>query len=510
MDTFKQYFPMGAGIIALIGLSMESVITSKKDEFGNTISIGSIGSMPLNREPAESGLPLFLNFYPQNLGQDFELSDYIQRLKYEEGGNTTIPRGVFNKTGYGQFNRTLFETKKLPPVILIPGLGATQLFARWNKDSTEMVKTVDQAGVFEKSDSWACKQVQDQWSKIWYPNTDGLANYCWSDNTRVLPTEDGSIANVEGVSTITQEFGSLDFANPAYMSTLIETLEAMGYVQGENLFGAGYDFRKIGDQKEFDAWCLSLTSLIERSSKLQEHPCVLIGHDLGSVVTNAFLVNGVPQWKKNHIKSFVSVSGTFGGCPKALRVMLSGSDGHFSGKQEDNNFGNTVRNFSGLSLMLPRKEVYGDNPLVHFNEISYNSYDIPKLLNNVSPEAEKVNKINEKLGEKSMMAPGVPVYIMGGDDINTESSYKYRGSLINNPVKNYPFYQLDLPSSQKFSYPDYYSGDGTMPRFALEYPLFWAKSQKEPVFFQFFTGAEHTKILSMNGPMRHIVGIIRS
>ncbi len=106
------------------------------------------------------------------------------------------------------------------------------------------------------------------------------------------------------------------------------------------------------------------------------------------------------------------------------------------------------------------------------------------------------------------MAPSVTTYVVCGDDLRTENSYKYNMSLIDNPEKNYPFYQMDLGFNQKFNYPDYFVGDGTVPKFALEYPIFWTRSQTEPVYFQFFVGAEHTKILSMYESVKYIINVL--
>ncbi len=146
--------------------------------------------------------------------------------------------------------------------------------------------------------------------------------------------------------------------------------------------------------------------------------------------------------------------------------------------------------------------------MVHLNGVLTYSYDLPELLKKVSDDAATVYKNTEEIRRKSMMAPGVTTYIMAGNELNTENSYKYTRALTETPEKNYPFYQVELPASQKFSYPDYYNGDGTMPKFALEYPIFWSKHQPQPVYYQFFVGAEHSKIMSMEGPIKHIVSIL--
>jgi hypothetical protein len=422
----ENVIQLGAGIIVIAAL----ILSNKKEGFGSDSEslIASIGSMPRNNIPANSGLSLFLNLYPR-FGPDFRLFDFIQRLKL----NNSLPiwNGVYTK---GSGSRDLFESKKLPPIIIVPGLGASPLFARWNKTTGGTVQTVDATGNFQQSDAWSCKQVQDSWVQIWPPNSDGLNSYCWADNTKVI-AKDGKIVNASGVNTTIQEFGSLEFANDDYMTTLIDSLESVGYQQGINLFGASYDFRKIGDPIEIDAWCLSLTKLIEQNCSIQENSAIIIGHDLGSVIANYFLVGAMQDWKNRFINKFISVSGTFGGCPKALRAVLSG----VATPGNSSNFNNAIRNCSGLSLMLPNPKIYGDSPLIEFNKITYTSNDIPKLINSVSNDAAEILKISEKVRNKSMNAPGVEVHILAGTDLDTESSYKYSMSLVNEPEKMHHF-----------------------------------------------------------------------
>ncbi len=478
------------------GLITALILYHKKEGFGSEFNMPSVKSMPKNNVSSDSGLPLFLNLYPK-FGQDFKLFDLIQKLKLNN--SIPMPNGIFKK---GSGSRNLLMSKKLPPIIIVPGLGASPLYARWNKPSSGNVQTIDSSDNFQESDAWSCKQVQDSWVQIWPPTTEGLSSYCWVDNIKVVAKQN-KIVNSDGVSTAVQEFGSLEFANEDYMTCLIEALEAVGYQKGVNLFAACYDFRKIGDPTEIDSWCMSLTKLIEQNCAMQENPAIIIGHDLGAVIANYFLVNALPEWKNKFISKFISISGTFGGCPKALRTILSGNSG------TTNNFNEATKTSSGLSLILPNFKIYGNNPLIHFNNITYSSKDIPKLVETVSEEASKILKISEKVRDISMNAPGVEVHILAGSDVDTESSYKYTMSLVNEPEKDIPFYQLELPFSQKFNYPDQFQGDGTMPNFALEYPISWSKSQSQPVYFRFFTGMEHTKILSSFESVSYILNVCK-
>lgn len=485
MDTFVQ---LGTGITIMASLILSGFLTKE-----NFSSIPSETAMPKNDENPESGSSIFMNFYKKK-GADYKLFEYLQKLKLYN----YIP--IWNGLYKSDTSRDLNMSRKLSPVILVPGLGATPIFAKWDKNSSLSVKTLDDTGNFEKGDVWSCNQSQNSWKDIWGPILSGLDSYCWAENIKVS-IDNGSIIDSEGVNTSTDEFGSLEFISEDYMSTLIEALVAKGYKNGDNLFGAGYDFRKIGSKSEIDNWCYRLTNLIERSCSEQGQPATIIAHDLGSVITNYFLVNAKKEWKDIHIKSFISICGTFGGTPKALRAVLSGSNG-------SKVFNDAAKTFSGLCLMLPDSNIYGNNPLIHLNGVSYTSHDIPKLLKDDSEELINMYKLCKDVREKSMKAPGVQVFILGGDGVNTESSYNYKKSLSDNPQKNYPYYQLDLPSSQRFNYPDYFIGDGTMPKFAQEYPIFWSKTQKEPIYFQFFEDAEHVDILSMYEPIKYLLDVI--
>jgi hypothetical protein len=174
--------PIGTGLIIIFGL----IFSGMKEGFSSEPLIASIGSMPKNKVPPNSGLPLFLNFYPR-FGSDFKLFDLIQKLKL----NNIVPmwNGIYKK---GSNSRNLSESKKLPPIIIIPGLGASPLFARWNKTSSGTVQTADDD--FQKADAWSCKQTQESWVQIWPPNVDGLASTCWANNTKVMANE-GKIVN---------------------------------------------------------------------------------------------------------------------------------------------------------------------------------------------------------------------------------------------------------------------------------------------------------------------------
>jgi len=472
-EIINSLLPLSIGILTILGV----VFVGNKEGFSSIYS--SDYSMPKNKSSPGSGFPLFLNNRPKNRGADFKLVDLLKRIEL----NNTDPNQEYSTNS----NRKLVSKRKLPPIILVPGLGSNKIFAKWNKPNDDQkVKVLDQTGNFEKSESWGCRSVQDKWVKIWNSDDSGLSTECWEENIKVHP-EGKRILNDNGVQTTVNSIGDIDFDE---MDTMIKLLEAYGYVVGENLFGAGYDFRNISDEKILNEWCYSMSNLIENACKNQDHKAIIIGHDLGSVIANNFLVGSVQEWKDTFIKNFISISGAFGGSPKAIREILGTNE--------------AVKNFSGLSLMLPNPKIYGDTPLVFKNQHTYTASSVLNLLND---EERQIYKISSNLRERSMQPPGCTVYIMCGDSLRTESFYEYK-NISSNPNLSNPINKLDEPFSQKYHYVADFIGDGTMPKFCLEYPIIWSKYQKNPVFYQFFNSMEHTNILDSYEPLKYLIKII--
>lgn len=506
--------------LSVIGAIISLTILSKKENNENNENIEGFMSLPnggssgFGFQQSESSYPLFLNFYPQQLGTDFNLRSVIQKLKFSQQIPTSVngwQRGIFTNSGHGQSNIGAARC----PIILVPGIGASKIFARWNRPYTQDVKRLDAYGNFETSQRWRCREYQEDWVPLWFPDhTTGLSQYCWQDNAKVDYLE-GTVVNTEGVETIVPHFGDVNFegsdpkSGHGYMSVLINALEAMGYMKGSTLFAAPYDFRKICTTEELNMYSDSMTKLIERSVHLNGKRAIIISHGLGAALANYLLVNSPKEWKDMYIESFVSFSGCFGGCPKALRVLLSGEE--LPSKTEQKIIRDTTKNYTGLQWMLPSPAIYGELPLMYYQQVCYKARDIPAVMSlaGLNSSAQVYNDVVAAVQAKSLEAPGVTTYLLAGVNLPTESSYLYEDSLINDPVKNYPYYRTDSPYESNFDFPENFNGDGTIPKFVLEFPITWSKYQKEPVHFRFYERAEHTKIMSMNEPVTDLLEVIK-
>lgn len=159
-----------------------------------------------------------------------------------------------------------FRTAQVPhPVLLIPGLGGSQMQARLHR---------------EESSHWFCQQTSD-WYRIWMSMTSLMpyAVQCFADNFRlVYNKETGLTKNVPGVETRVENFGNvttmeyffdvnLDFGSylldsallhmihsystphirirsARFFQPIISRLESRGYERTRSLRAAQYDFRK--------------------------------------------------------------------------------------------------------------------------------------------------------------------------------------------------------------------------------------------------------------------------
>ncbi len=459
-----------------------------QEKFENTI-LGSKSGFGFQKQSTDK--PMFINFYPEQLGSDFRLADLLRRLKVFKmtptitNGNqypayiASKPFGPIDTSNTYRGITQVNAGAKRVPIIIVPSIGASKIYAKWSKNGSDYVKKLDAYGNFETSDRWKCKDIQDTWTNLWFPKgTNGLVEYCWSVNAKI-DTSNGYLSNGQGVDTTINEIGQLDFM-PGY-DTLIKSFVDIGYVPGSTLYGLNYDFRKITtDVQVFNS---SLQNLITSLNG----PCIIIGHGLGACVANQFLANMNQGFKDSKIKAFVSIAGTFGGVPKALKTLMSGD--YIANKQESKLIRNTTLNYDGLHLMLPNPTVYKDFQIVSHNSYHYKTTDIPLLAKKVGSTVPY--EIIANFNNNTLRAPGVLSYVMAGTGLYTESNYIY-SNLLDDPLTTFKNF----------------SGDGTVPEFASKYPLEWAKKQKNPVIYRSYENAEHLTILSMYEPVSDLLKVV--
>nr|CAB3499141.1 unnamed protein product [Digitaria exilis] len=280
----------------------------------------------------------------------------------------------------------------LHPVVLLPAYTCSQLDARLTDEFEPAASAAPSCGggVLLKKKGWF---------RLWNNHTalleDPALVPCYAELLRlVFDPVAGDYRNVPGVETRVVSFGSTrGFASndpamkKACMEKLVEALEAVGYKQGENLFGAPYAFRYAPAppgqaSREFSRFLSRLTLLVEQASERNGGMPVLVTHSFGGFNAHVFLRRSPLAWRRRYIKHFVMASAGAGGAVLLLRFGSSSSSPSPSQPPPTDPlaFVNTSRSFAGKFLVLPSPKVFGHAPLVVTRAKNYSAHDIPEYL----------------------------------------------------------------------------------------------------------------------------------
>ncbi|CAN6304544.1 unnamed protein product [Urochloa humidicola] len=273
----------------------------------------------------------------------------------------------------------------LYPVLLLPGFACSQLDAR-------LTGAFDPASAAPSCGGGVLKGKEEGWFRLWNNHTalqeDPALLPCYAELLRlVYDPVAGDYRNVPGVETRVVAFGTtrgFSYGDPAIknfcMEKVVQALEGVGYREGENLFGAPYDFRYAPAppgqaNREFSRFLSSLTVLVEHASERNGNkPAILVTHSFGGIIANVFLRRSPLAWRRRYVKHFVMVSAGAGGGVPRLEFGVS------SPPTDPVSFADTGRSFAGVFSTLPSPRVFGHAPLVVTRARNYSAYDIPEYL----------------------------------------------------------------------------------------------------------------------------------
>ncbi|XP_031377859.1 lecithin-cholesterol acyltransferase-like 1 [Punica granatum] len=327
----------------------------------------------------------------------------------------------------------------LHPVILVPGSGGNQLEGRLTAKY--------------KPPSWLCSREVAPgccgrgWFRLWFDPSVLLAPFtkCFAHRmTLHYDPEKDDYYNAPGVETRVPHFGStrsLLYMDPhlkhvtAYMGPLVDSLCRIGYVDGQTLFGAPYDFRyglaadghpsRVGTKFLGD-----LRDLVERASASNGGmPVILLSHSLGGLFVLEFLRRNPPSWRRKYVRHFIALSAPWGG---SVEEMLTFASGYTLGVPLVDPLivrGEQRSSESNLWL-LPNPVVFeSTRPLViSSSNVSYTAKDMSQFLTDigfpegVGPYKSRIVPLTERL---SMAAPGVPVTCIVGSGVRTPETLFY-------------------------------------------------------------------------------------
>lgn len=319
----------------------------------------------------------------------------------------------------------------LDPLVLVPGSGGNQLEGRL----TEAYKP----------SSLVCSSLHHggRWFRLWFDPTVILAplTKCFAQRMTLYydPVLD-DYRNCPGVLTRVPHFGSTNsllYLDPnlkhitAYMAPLVEALEQIGYVDGNNLFGAPYDFRYglaaeghpslVGTK-----FLQDLRQLIENASTSNGgKPVIIVSHSLGGLFVLHLLNRNPPSWRKKFIKHFIALSAPWGGTVQEMLTFASGYT--LSVPLVDPLLVRGEQRSSESNLwLLPSPKLFGRKVLVINQNKTYSASDMPQFLEDigfqegVQPYKTRILPLIEQL-----IAPDVPITCIIGSGIDTPETLFY-------------------------------------------------------------------------------------
>lgn len=374
----------------------------------------------------------------------------------------------------------------VPPVILVPGDGGSQIEAKLNKPSTV---------------HYICDKVTNDYFSLWL-NLELLVPVvidCWVDNIKlVYDNVTRKTTNQPGVEIRVPGFGDsfpVEWLDPtkasagSYFKDIGEALVAIGYERNVSLRGAPYDFRKGPSEslEYFDNVKRLVEETYEKNSKKK---VIFIVHSMGGPMTNLFLQRQSQAWKDKYVQSMISLSGAFAGSVKTLKVFVTGDDlGVFV--LSESVLKEMQITSPSLTWLMPNVGVWKDTVLVSTESKNYSLSNIRDFFEDIDYMVGWEMRRDQE-PYISLEPPGVEIHCLYGVGVPTISKLTYK------PGK--------FPASPSF---EYGGGDGTVNLESLDYCSTWKSQQKQKIFVQPFHKVDHMKILNNIDVVNYVLSAVK-
>eukprot|EP00246_Nothoceros_aenigmaticus_P012193 TRINITY_DN3658_c0_g1_i1.p1 TRINITY_DN3658_c0_g1~~TRINITY_DN3658_c0_g1_i1.p1 ORF type:complete len:493 (-),score=41.54 TRINITY_DN3658_c0_g1_i1:85-1563(-) len=410
-------------------------------------------------------------------------------------GRTLTGRFVECQTGAVNARLARLGKEDLPPVVLVPGAGGNQL----------EIKLTDK---YKAGSFWCRFYNRSDYFRVWLDVLSLVPPFtsCFAERMQLLydPASD-TFRNNDGVEARVPYFSStqgLQYLDPTfksvsiYMQSLVAALENEGYVDGQSLFGAPYDFRyALGPNTSEVArtYHRDLKNLIESAySSNANRKVVLVAHSLGGLWILCFLNQQSEAWLHNFISHFVSVATPWGGTVEQMKTYASGNN---QGVKilDPLYFRDEQRSSESNLWLLPVPRVFGAATLVVTPNRNYTAYDMEDFFRDIAyPEAVVAYRSRfASLGNK-LPAPVVPVTIMYSRGVETVETFVYNSD-----------------SFDSFSDVVIGDGDGTVNFRSLTATIKdWQEAQNQSVRVVELPSSTHSGCLTDSQAVQTIVGEI--
>lgn len=371
------------------------------------------------------------------------------------------------------------------PVIIIPGDLGNQLEAKLDKPSVV---------------HYICYKKTDDFFTLWL-NLELLvpvAIDCWIDNIRLIYNRTSRTSDPPvGVNIRVPGFGeteTVEYLDPSkrsvgmYFFAIVQGLVNDGYVRGDDIRGAPYDWRKAPNENK--AYFLALQQMIEEMAHKAGRPVALIAHSMGNVYTLYFLNQQPQAWKDKYIKTFISLGPPWAGVAKTVRVVASGDNNRIP-VISSLKIREQQRSASSTIWLFPSTNSWpADKVLVHAPTTNYTVADYERFFHDVGfPDGWEVYKDTSPL-VRDLEPPGVEVHCLFGSGVRTPESYTY----------------TTFPDSEPtVAFGD---GDGTVNLLSATQCKRWVGKQKPAVKLVELPANEHVNMLLNQTTVAYIRAVL--
>lgn len=297
------------------------------------------------------------------------LSDFQATFMNNRSSNGRDSRSLTESFKVGEYVRNEFSLQAKHPIVMVPGVISTGIES-WSLHGPNGPN----GGASENCPSKPHFRKR-LWGSTYMLRTMILDKACWLKHIMLDP-ETG--LDPPGVKLrAAQGFEAADFFIVGYWlwSKILENLAVIGY-EPNTMSTASYDWRlSYLDLERRDRYFTKLKQTVEDLFERTGQKSCLVGHSMGSQVVYYFMKwveatgegygNGGADWVNTYVDSFVDISGSILGAPKAVPALLSGEmkdtvqlnalavyglEKFFSRRERLD----MLRSFGGIASMLPK------------------------------------------------------------------------------------------------------------------------------------------------------------
>ncbi|EAX98618.1 Lecithin:cholesterol acyltransferase family protein [Trichomonas vaginalis G3] len=330
------------------------------------------------------------------------------------------------------------------PVILVPGIGASNIYVKTGSTPYKWYCPKNVDGIGWINDKYVIPPVFNcilHWMSLQYDES----TQCSTNMDDVTEASTVGFGTLEGITQV-DVFTKYNVSFIPYYKKIIQYFENNGYVEGIDLYGAPNDWRKgIACQSAFDN---RLKTLVEDIYRKTGQKVVFLCHSFGTFITHYFLSQKMSaDWVNKYVDHCVFIAPSFAGAGKAVRIGWTKAYHKFI-EWTDEDFQLAAETLGAVHTHFPNWDLYkGQHVFYGPDGQGYGPEDLQKIFvehGRISPENVKLFNLQTPFLSKPIPAPRVKTVIVYNDQLETPFAPK---------VKSWETNDLDMVTT---------GGDGTV------------------------------------------------